>query len=250
MRGERKRVRAILSLVRLGASPRAHLELAQQLVRLGEEVERVDEDDGHAPRGQQVQAVQQVEDDHVAQDERAREGRALEVVHRGLQRGHRLLLAPRTAAIDRGLVRRACDLRVLPSALAHGALRCGLVRAPGALPSLVSGKSVRATLARPCLRWRGLAYAGEAPAGVRDVLRVAVLRRVVSKWPPVRACACGPTAVAHLQVGCPCCASLVVPDPQVGPLLHGDARAGGLQPLHTRLRIQRLAWVPAQQHAS
>jgi len=155
MRGERKRVRAILSLVRLGASPRAHLELAQQLVRLGEEVERVDEDDGHAPRGQQVQAVQQVEDNHVAQDERAREGRALEVVHRGLQHGHRLLLAPRAAAVDD----RAYNGRLLPSALAHGALRCGLVRAPGALPNLGPGNDTLGVLARPWL-------AGEAPAGV------------------------------------------------------------------------------------
>lgn len=61
-------------------------------MRLGEEVERVDEYDGHSARFQVAEPVEQVQNDHVPRDERARKGRPLERLHRCSERSQCALL--------------------------------------------------------------------------------------------------------------------------------------------------------------
>jgi hypothetical protein len=70
-----------------------YLQLAQECQRLREQVECVDEDDGHsAAAADGAEAVQQVQDDDVTRDQRARKGGALEAVRRPPQRLQRLRL--------------------------------------------------------------------------------------------------------------------------------------------------------------
>jgi len=70
----------------------AHLKAVQEIVGLLEEVEGVDEEDGHAAVFQVAQAVQQVQNDHITSYERTRECRPLKGLHCCLYGAQRALL--------------------------------------------------------------------------------------------------------------------------------------------------------------
>lgn len=71
---------------------RADLQAMQEGMRLREEVKRINEDDGHAARIQVPQPMEQVQNNHVPRNERARKCRLLERLHRCFERPQCTLL--------------------------------------------------------------------------------------------------------------------------------------------------------------